>query len=96
MTFYFRQILIPILCILLASSVIVLGFVIVSDTAWANGLREAVSAEYAPPARQQHEETTFETVLRIIDAFLKVVLIMGIPALLTDRTARMRRRKGSR
>lgn len=77
----------PTLSIILAGLVIIFGVSLLGDTAWAEGLRAN------PSGGGLEEGAPTNAILRWTDAFLKVVLFMGIPALLTARILRIANRR---
>jgi hypothetical protein len=72
------------LSVLVASAVIIVAILPLGNTDWADSFRGApsVEAENAPVVGEG-EETPLIGIVRAVDAFLKVVLFMGIPALIT-------------
>ncbi len=82
-----RHYALPTLSIVLAGMLIVLGVSLLGNTAWADGLRAA------PSLSGLEDGTPTNAILRWIDAFLKVVLFMSIPAFLTTRILRISSRR---
>lgn len=77
---------IPVASIFLASALIIFGVSLLGNTDWAHQLR----VNHSPVEFRDQAEMPF--VIQFIDAFLKVVLFMGIPAFLTLGILRIRNR----
>jgi hypothetical protein len=84
-----RRYVLPTLGIFLAGVVIILGVSILGNTDWADSLRANPSGDGLEGGTQTN------AVLRWIDAFLKVVLFMGLPAFFTARILRISSRRST-
>lgn len=84
----------PVLIILLAAAIMIFGLTLLDDTEWADGFRGEPHIQPADRATVSEEsESLVDGIFRSVDAFLKVVLFMGIPAFLTLRVLRIINRK---
>lgn len=79
-----KQLFIPMLGVLVASAVIIMAILPLGNTGWADSFRgvPSIEAENAPVVGEG-EEAPLQGIVRTVDAFLKVILFMGIPALIT-------------
>ena len=84
----------PVLIILLAAAIMIFGLTLLDNTEWADSFRGESHTQPADRATVSKEtESLVDGIFRSVDAFLKVVLFMGIPALLTLRILRSVNRK---
>jgi hypothetical protein len=84
----------PVLIILLAAAILIFGLTLLDNTEWADGLRGEPPAQSVDRAAVSNEsESLTDGIIRSVDAFLKVVLFMGIPGFLTLRIVRIINRK---
>lgn len=74
-----REMIRPILAIIIASAILMLLLSTLDATAWADGFRAGVSAE--TPAAS--ESDTPGGIVNIIGSLIKITLLMGVPALIT-------------
>ena len=89
-----ERVIFPVLIILSMAAVMILGLTLLDDTNWADGFRGEPHTQSAGEAMVGEEsESLVDGILRSVDAFLKVVLFMGIPALFTLRIVRIINRK---
>ena len=89
-----KQVLTPVLIILLAAAIMIFGLTLLDNTEWADSFRGGPPAQSIDRATVSEEsESLVDGIFRSVDAFLKVVLFMGIPALLTLRILRTINRK---
>lgn len=89
-----KRVISPVLIILLAAAIMIFGLTLLDDTNWADGFRGEPSAQSVERTMYSEEnESLADGIIRSVDAFLKVVLFMGIPAFLTLRVLRIINRK---
>ena len=89
-----KQVLTPVLIILLAAAIMIFGLTLLDNTEWADSFRGGPPAQSVERTMDSEEnESLADGMIRSVDAFLKVVLFMGIPALLTLRILRTINRK---
>ena len=92
-----KQVSLPVLVILLAAAIMIFGLTLLDNTEWADGFRDDPSAQSVDRAVDSNEsESLTAGVIRSVDAFLKVVLLMGVPAFFTLRILRIINRKPKR
>jgi hypothetical protein len=85
-----KQAVPPVLIILLAAAIMIFGLTLLDDTEWADSFRGEPSAQSVDRAVVSNEsESLVNGIIRSVDAFLKVVLFMGIPAFFTLRVLRI-------
>ena len=84
-----RRYIIPFMSILLTGIVITLAIIPLANTSWADTLRaiQPIELERTPVGN----DTILTIFVRTIDAFLKVVLFMGVPAAITLGVLRLTR-----
>jgi hypothetical protein len=89
-----KRVISPALIILLAAAIMIFGLTLLDDTEWADSFRGEPSAHSVDRAVvSEGSESLVNGIIRSVDAFLKVVLFMGIPAFLTLRVLRIINRK---
>ncbi len=89
-----KRILTPVLIILLAAAIMIFGLTLLDNTEWADSFRGGPPAQSVERTMDSEEnESLADGMIRSVDAFLKVVLFMGIPALLTLRILQTINRK---
>jgi hypothetical protein len=89
-----KRVIPPVLIILLAAAIMVLGLTLLGNTEWADSFRGEPPAQSVDRAVvDERSESLITGIIRSIDAFLKVVLFMGIPAFFTLRILRIINRK---
>jgi phosphotransferase system glucose/maltose/N-acetylglucosamine-specific IIC component len=92
-----KQILTPLLTILAAASVIIALLVALETTGWADSFRTTQpEAAVATAPAEDTDRSVLSSVLNAIDAFLKVVLFMGIPGFITYRIIQRHRNRQRR
>ncbi len=80
----------PVLIILLAAAIMIFGLTLLDDTEWADGFRGEPHTQSVDTAVvSEGSESLVSGIIRSVDAFLKVVLFMGIPAFFTLRILRI-------
>lgn len=89
-----KRVISPVLIILLAAAIMILGLTLLGDTEWADSFRGESSAQSVDrTVVNDASESLVSGIIRSVDAFLKVVLFMGIPALVTLGILRIISRK---
>jgi hypothetical protein len=92
-----KHILIPLLTTLAAAAVIIALLVVLETTGWADSFRTAQSeAAVVTTPTEDADRSVLSSVLNAIDAFLKVVLFMGIPGFITYRILQRHRNRQRR
>jgi hypothetical protein len=92
-----KEILIPILIIVVVAGVLFLAFLPLQNSTWAEDIRSRPSHGGSSDALIEDTDASLVAdIIRIVDGLLKVVLFMGIPGWITWRILKRNARRSQK